>query len=162
MVSMREELTRQQKVLSTSEEFAKNLFGSHQVEFFQPGQASPERCRVLPRKSGNGATVYLLLSKVPIPQTLQLQYHVYSQPSNSYASIGNLVIFSWGDPADNLKAHQLAVSYFPDNSSRAEITALSETDGRVYADGEPLFRYGESDPGFTGNKWVKLTSQQNP
>ena len=159
MVSIREELTKQQKVLSSSEEFAKQLFSSHQAEFFQPGRTPQERCRILPRKNGNGATVYLVLSKVPIAQTLQLQYHVFSQPKNSYICISNLVVFSWGDPADNLNAHELTASYFPDNSTRNAITALSEKEGRVYADGEPLFRFGEVDPGFAGNKWVSLKAQ---
>ena len=74
-------------------------------------------------------------------------------------SISNLVIFSWGDPADNLKAHELTASYFPDSSAPPAITALSEKEGRVYADGEPLFRIGEADPGFAGNKWVSLNSK---
>jgi hypothetical protein len=154
MVAIREELTKQQRALSSSEEFAKNIFTSHRVEFFQQEQMETDHYKILPRKNGNGATVYLLLGKVPIAQTLQLQYHVFSQPNNSYVNIHNLVIFSWGDPADSLKTHQLSASYFPDGSDKDVIKVLSERDGRVYADGEPLFRLGESDPAFTGNKWV--------
>ena len=74
-------------------------------------------------------------------------------------AIHNLVIFNWGDPADNLKAHQLSASYFPDDSDKDVIKALSEREGRVYADGEPLFRLGETDAGFTGNKWVVVSQK---
>ena len=155
MVSMREELTRQRQVLSSSQDLARSIFSSHQVEFFQPDQAPLEHYKVLPRLKGNGATVYLLLNKVPIAQTLQLQFHIYSQPNNSYVTIHNLVIFSWGDPPDVLKSHQLAASYFPDPADGDLIRVLSEKDGRIYADGEPLFRFGEADPGFHGDKWIQ-------
>lgn len=154
MVSIREELTRQRQVLSSSQDLAKNIFSSHQVEFFQPEQTPLEHFKVLPRIKGNGATVYFLLNKVPIAQTLQLQFHIFSQPNNSYVTIHNLVIFSWGDPADALKSHQLSASYFPDPADSDMIKVLSEKDGRVYADGEPLFRFGEPDPSFHGDKWV--------
>jgi hypothetical protein len=156
MVSIREELMKQQQALSNSQEFARSIFTSHQVEFFQINQTPSDHYKILPRRNGTGATVYLLLTKVPIVQTLQLQYHVFSQPNNSYLSIRNLVVFSWGDPAGNLEAHQLSASYFPDSSEGDMIKALSEKDGRVYADGEPLFRYGEPDPSFAGNRWIKI------
>jgi hypothetical protein len=117
MIAIREELTRHQKVLSSSEEFARSIFSSHRVDFFQPEQSPADHYRILPRAKGNGATVYLLLNRVPIAETLQLQFHIFSQPSNSYVTIHNLVVFSWGDPAETLKAHQLSASYFPDKQT---------------------------------------------
>jgi len=161
MGMMRDELARQQKVLSSSEEFARSVFSSHRVDYFRQDQTPADRYRVLTRRTGAGATVYLLLSRAPIKETLQLQYHIYAQPINSYGSIHNLVIFSWGDTAPpNLKDFQISASYFPDASDNEVIKGLSEADGRVYADGEPLIRASEPDPGFTGNKWMKLAAQQ--
>lgn len=159
MISIREELTKQQKVLSSSGDFVRSVFSSHRMDYFQGGGADSSRYKVLPRKSGVGATVYLLLSKPPIRQTLQLQYHIFAQPGNSYLNIHNLVIFSWGDPAGSLDQHELSASYFPDDSDTEIINTLSEADGRIYADGQPLFRFGEADPGFTGNKWIKVSNK---
>lgn len=157
LTSIREELARQQKQFSSSESFAKSVFSSHRVEFFDPGQPPSARYRILPRKTGQGATVYLLLDKPPVAETLQLQYHVFAQPRNSFFSIHNLVIFNWGDPAPSL-TKQVSISYFPDPSDKEVIKTLSDKDGRIYADGEPLLRVGEPDAGFTGNKWLRAAT----
>lgn len=154
MIAMREELAKQQRILSSTPDFVKSIFGSHQLEIFQLDKTLGNRFQVLPRQKAQGATVYILLKKTPIPQTLQLQYHVFSQPPNSYFNIHNLVVFSWGDPADRLRANQLSVSYFPDEGDKELIGVLSAKNGRVYADSEPFFRIGEPDPEFTGNKWI--------
>jgi hypothetical protein len=50
MISIREELTRQQRVLSSTEEFARGVFKSHRVEFFQPDQTLSDRYKILARK----------------------------------------------------------------------------------------------------------------
>jgi hypothetical protein len=154
LASMQEQLERQQKVLSSSGEFVRSVFSSHQVDFFTPDQAATPRYRILPRVSGQGASVYLLLGKQPIRETLELKYHIFSQPENSYFSVKNLVIFSWGDAAESVKTHQISLSYFPNLSEKDLIKGLSEKDGRVYADGEPLPRIGEPDPAFKGNRWI--------
>jgi hypothetical protein len=70
----------------------------------------------------------------------------------------NVVIFLWGDSPDNLKTQQLSTSYFPNKSDKDIIHSLSEHDGRVFADDQPLAKYNQVDPDFKGNKWMPLTS----
>ena len=151
------EIEAQQRVISSSEEFAKSIFSSHVVEFFHIGQPPNDRYAVLsPPKGGNRTVLFLLLQSVPIPETLQLQYHIYTQPQNSYGSVQNLVMFFWADPPDNLKAQQLSVSYFPDKSNKDIIHSLSQHDGRVFADDQPLPKLNQVDPEFKGNRWFTV------
>jgi hypothetical protein len=103
--------------------------------------------------------VWLLLDKSPIQGTIQLQYYVSVQPPNTYFVVAhNLIVFFWGDPLENLKQKPLSVSYFPANSDSELIHSLSEHDGRVWADDQPLPKVGQVDPDFKGNKWMPITS----
>ena len=67
----------------------------------------------------------------------------------------------WGDPAERLQTKSLSVSYFPDKSDKEIIRSLSERDGRVFADEEPLPKFSEPDPDFKGNKWIPLGGRLN-
>src|SRR5689334_21531314 len=108
MSAMRKQLAQattdiraQQKVVSSSEEFVKGIFSTHFVEFFRIGQPPENLYAVLPPPPGtNRSVVFLVLHSVPIPETLQLQYHIYTQPQNSYLNVHNLAIFFWADPPD--------------------------------------------------------------
>lgn len=150
------DIKAQQKIISSSEDFVKAVFSSHIVEIFHIGQPPAERYAILPPPSGGNRTVvFLLLKSSPIPETLQLQYHIFAQPPNSYFSLHNIVIYFWGPQSpDGLKEQQLSAFYFPDKSDKDLITALSEHDGRVFADGEPLPKLNQPDPDFPGNKWL--------
>ena len=143
-----QEIDTQRKALGSSQEFAKQIFQSYATEYFLSTQTPADRMRVPPRKQGQGATVYLLLKETPIPQTTQLQWRTAAQPRNSYVNVHNLVMFNWADPATSFSTEQLSVAYFPDKSDQQLIKSLSERDARVYADGEPLVRFGEPDPDF--------------
>jgi hypothetical protein len=149
----------QQQVLSSSEEFVKSVFSSHKVEIFNISQPPKDRYAVVPpaTKEIKNTAVWLLLDAAPIPETLQLQYHLYVQPRGSYFRIvHNLIVFFWGDPAETLQQKPLSVSYFPDKSDKEIIQSLSEHEGRVYADNEPLPKFNEPDPDFKGNKWILM------
>ncbi len=154
-----DEIHAQQKVISSSQDFVKNIFSSHMVEMFSIGQPPADRYAIIPPVSkGNPNTVvWLLLQKAPIDGTLQLQYFISVQPPNSYFRLfHNLIVFFWGDPPDNLKQRPLSVSYFPDTSDTDLIHSLSEHDGRAWADDQPLPKFGEPDPDFKGNKWMPM------
>ncbi len=56
----------------------------------------------------------MFLKAVPIFQTVQINYRIFVQPKSSYHLNGNLLLFIWGDPADNLKQYPIEVSYVPD------------------------------------------------
>jgi hypothetical protein len=166
MMAMQQQLAQattaiqaQQKVISSSEEFVKSVFSSHVVQIFNIGQPPKDRYAVVPptTKENKNTVVFLLLNATPIQGTLQLQYHIYAQPPDSYFNIHNLVLFFWADPADNLRQKPLSVSYFPDKSDKEMIHSLSEHDGRVFADDQPLPKFGEPDPTFGGNKWMQFS-----
>jgi hypothetical protein len=149
------DIQAQQKVISSSEDFVKSVFSAHVFEIFQIGQPPVNRYAMIPPPPGAKlTTVFLLLRSVPISETVQVQYYVFSQPPNSYFAIKNLVIFLWNDPPDSLKTQQLSVSYFPDSSDKDIIQSLSEHDGRVFADDQPLPKFNQVDPDFKGNKWM--------
>lgn len=93
---------------------------------------------------------------MPIQGTLQLQQQVAVQPPDSYFNIHNLVVFFWGDPASGLEQKPLTVSYFPDKSDADKIHTLSDHDGRLFADDQPLPKFDRPDPDFKGNKWMKV------
>jgi hypothetical protein len=152
------DIEAQRRVLSSSQDFAKSIFSSHVTQTFLIGE--PPRGRYVmvppPTKEFTNTVVWLLLDSTPIKGTLQLQYFVSLQPPNSYFQFAhNLVVFLWGDPAENLQQKPLSVSYFPDRSDNIGlIHSLSEHDGRVWADDQPLPKINQPDPEFTGNRWI--------
>ena len=156
------DIQAQQKTLSSSQDFVKSVFGSHVTQYFSfklnPGATRTvdrtNRYAVIP-PTGQGSTIVLmLLNATPIDGTLQLQQRVAVQPPGSFLNIHNLVIFFWGDSASGLEAQPISVSYFPDKSDADIIRSLSDHDGRVFADDQPLQKFGEPDPDFKGNKWL--------
>jgi hypothetical protein len=161
------DIEAQQKVLSNSEEFVKSVFSSHVTEYFSlklnVSSArtidSKNRYAVIPpsAKENKNTVVLLLLNTTPIQGTLQLQQQVAVQPPGSFFNIHNLVLFFWGDPASSLEQKPLSASYFPDKGDKEIIHSLSERDGRVFADDQPLPKFGEPDPDFKGNKWMPMS-----
>jgi hypothetical protein len=157
------DLAAQQKVISSSEEFVKKVFSTHATYIFGFKDFDKSNAVVIPASQGTKNTVvYMLVPNAPIDGTLQLQYKIYVQPPGSYIHIHNLILFFWGDPADNLKTDTLAVSFFPDNSDKETIKALTVRDGRVYADDQPLPKFGQPDPDWKGNKWMPLGDNTKP
>jgi hypothetical protein len=162
MESLRQQLGKatadiqaQQKVIASSENFVKEVFSSHVVEIFHVGQPPDDRYAIVPpAPGGDKTTVFLLLNTSPVSGTLQLQFHIFAQPPNSYFSIHNLIVYFWGQSLDALKQQQLSVSYFPDKSDKDIIQSLSIRDGRAFADGEPLPKFNQPDPDFKGDKWL--------
>jgi hypothetical protein len=142
------DIQAQQKALSSSEQFVKSVFSSHVTQYFSfklnvgaVRTVDSKKCYVVippSTKDGKITVVLLLLDRTPIEGTLQLQQQVAVQPPGSYFNIHNLVVFYWGDPASNLETKPLSVSYFPDKSDTEIIHSLSEHDGRVFADDQPL------------------------
>jgi hypothetical protein len=162
MVAMQNQLTQatsdiqaQQKVISSSEEFVKQVFSSHKIDYFMMAvlPAATRYATIAAPSGGKNSVVFLLLDSAPVAQTLQLQYKVFAQPPNSYITVHNLVIFFWGEDLNNLKGQQLSAAYFPDKSDKKIIHSLSFKDGRAFADGEPLPKFNQPDPDFKGDTW---------
>jgi hypothetical protein len=151
----------QKKLLSNSQDLVKSIFATHRFDVFvglPQHQGAPQgRYAIIPPPNGAPGTtiVLLLLTATPLPNTLQLQYHVFAQQPTTYFMIAhNLVIFFWGESAANLENKQMSASYFADLSDTEIIHSLSEHDGRWFADDQPLQKYGQPDPDWKGNKWT--------
>lgn len=161
------DIQAQQKVIASSEDFVKSVFGSHVTQFVFIKLTSASHT-IDPRgryavispstKENKLTTVLLILDTTPIQGTLQLQQQVAVQPPGSYFNFQNLVVFLWGDPPSALEQKPLIVSYFPDKSDKDLIHGLSEHDGRIFADDQPLPKFNEPDPDFKGNKWMPLVA----
>lgn len=135
-----EAVRNQQKLISSSEAFAKKIFSSHVSYAFDLNKVPSNRFYIVTREKGDkNSLLFLLLPSVPISQTVQLQYYIYTQPPNSYQLIKNLLIFSWGDPPENLKKRALSVSYFPDLSEKP-FKALIARNGILFVDNKALIK----------------------
>ncbi len=160
----RDQLQAQQKVLSSSETFIKHVFSSHAIAVINLNNMASDQYVVVPPPSSQikNTVLYVLLPASPIPGTIQLQYRFSIQPPNSYFSLHNLLIFFWGDPPEALKASELTASYFPDSEDRDSIHKLIYKDGRVFADGEALPKFGQPDIDFKGSKWIPMVTLPPP
>lgn len=159
------DLAAQQRVISSSEEFVKQVFSTHVTSYFAFNEFVQQTVIVIPPPQGannSNTVVLMLLPDSPIDGTLQLQFKVALEPPGSYLHLHNLILFFWGDPPEVLKSGMLAVSYFPDKSDKEIIKALTIRDGRVYADDQPMPKFGQADPDFKGNKWMPLAQPAKP
>jgi Sec-independent protein translocase protein TatA len=134
------EIAIQQGKLTTTNELVTAMFSKGETETFQTAVGNTPSYVVYPFPGApKGAIVFMLLKSAPIFQTVQLQFHIYTQPKNSYFLKGNVLKFIWGDPADKLKQYPLLVSYVPDPTYHGVVySALSIKDGHVVADGVQL------------------------
>jgi hypothetical protein len=131
------EIVAQQEKLTSTNELVTAMFSKGQTEVFPTTLGNMGDYAVYPLSgTQQGAMVYMLLKSAPIYQTIQIQFHVATQPKYSYGLQGNVLTFNWGDPVENLKQHPLVVSYVPDPTFHGVIhSALSVKDGHVFADG---------------------------
>jgi hypothetical protein len=148
------DLAAQQKVISSSEDFVKQVFSTHKTLYFSFNSFVQPNHSIVIQMGERMSVVFMLLPETPIDGTLQLQYKTALQPAESYLHFHNLIMFFWGDSIEVLKAQPLAVSFFPDKGDKDLIKSLDVRDGRVYADDQPFPKYGQPDPDFKGNKWM--------
>jgi hypothetical protein len=130
------EIADQQKKLANTDEIVKALYSKGRTQYVDTKTASQQFVALQKTKR---VAVYFLLTDPPIYQTVQLVWHVYTQPKGSYSVVGNVVVFMWGDPLENLKNYPLEISYVPDPTAGAlRFSSLALRDGHVYADGNLL------------------------
>jgi hypothetical protein len=129
------QINEQQKKLTDTGELVKSLFANSHVEQFNETVVG----RYIVREGDNRRVVYMLLTDIPIPQSVQIQFHIFTQPRNSYVVSRNVVIFFWADPAESLKQHPLLVSYVADpNAQEKPFKTLLLNKDRVFADSVQL------------------------
>ncbi len=127
------DIAEQQKKLASTDELVKALFSKGKTEYFQT--AAPASNILIKPLSPNAAFVFMLLQSVPIFQTIEVKWRVFSQPRGSYSTNNNVLFFSWGESADNLKQYPLEVTYVPDPTAKTQpFKTLALKDNAVYAD----------------------------
>jgi len=130
------EIADQQKKLIDTGELVKSFYSNLRSQFFDFTSFSADH---LFREGSVGQprrVVLMLLKDAPIPESVQIQFHVFSQPRNSFLVIGNLIVFFWGDSAENLKQHSLNVSYAKDPNFKGKLFQTLSVDehGVIHAD----------------------------
>ena len=105
------EIAEQETKLASTDELVKTLFSKGTTEMFITSGTAPN---IVVVPNAHGALVFMLLRSAPIFQTVEMKWHVASQPRSSYAITNNLLSFSWGDPAESLKQYPFEVTYVPD------------------------------------------------
>jgi F0F1-type ATP synthase membrane subunit b/b' len=130
------DIVEQQKKLASTDELVKTLFSKGTTEYF-PTTVTTSNAVIVPR--AKGAVVFMLLKSAPIYQTIEVKWHVYSQPRGSYTLINNILLFVWDDPADNLKQYPLEVTYVPDPTSKnPAYKALTVKSNSLFADEQKI------------------------
>ena len=127
------DIAEQQRKLASTNELVKSLFSRGKTEYFDT-KSSSTRFAYVPYKGG--VWVYMLLADIPIRETVEIKFHVYSQPKSSYFPINsNVLFFNWGQTLEALQQQPLEVNYVPDpTQSKEKFKALSVRDRRAYAD----------------------------
>jgi hypothetical protein len=105
-------LNEQQKKLADINQLLKAFYRAGRTVYVET--TSDHDALAIVSHSENQVTLYALLPDVPIPQTLQLQYHVAVQPRISYYSDNNLITFWWAQNEASLRSKPMAFSYVPD------------------------------------------------
>lgn len=141
--TVKDSLTRLQNQIKTQDvELSRlkaqmvNLFESFKTESFIIENNKKTRILAVNEKV---TLVIIRLESIPIEGSVKLQWHLYSQPPNSYFLNKNIVYFNWGDPIDNLSKHQAHVSYAADPTDNNVLGDLREVNGEIFAGEELLF-----------------------
>lgn len=151
-----QKLNEQQQKLADINQLLKAFYEASTTKLYDTSTDSDRL--VIMQHSDDRVTLYALLPDVPIPQTLQLQYHVAVQPRSTYFTDGNLVTFRWGQSETNLRSKPMEFTYVPDPTSNPKYSKLVKRGHRVFADERPL------PYGFITNDPVvqKLIQQKGP
>ena len=140
------QIEAQEKKLSDLSSLIKSVYEAPQTTFLDTSKDSPQL--VILAHQPAKASVYVLLPKPPIPQTLQIQWELAVQPPNSYWILGsNLVVLRWADSVDRLRSKPISVRFVGDPTSEPQFHGLERRGDRVYVDGEPvMWGFAEDDP----------------
>ena len=147
-----ETITAQEKKITDTSELVKAIFARARTDSFEP-TATPDQMVII-KHDDSHASIYLLLHEIPIEGSLQLQYHVFSQPKTSYEvlrsgdALVNVVGFRWGENSANLVGKILTASYIGDPTAQSALfKSLTVKEDRAYADGVPLpYMYPQYEP----------------
>jgi hypothetical protein len=129
-------LEKQQVKLADMDQLLKSFYEARKTEVFNTKTDAKDLIAL--RHDDTHATIYILLSSPPIPQTVDVQWHVYAEPKTSYNVVNNVLIFRWGQSVESFRTQQLTVTYVADPTQKSLYSKLSINDNRVSADEDPL------------------------
>lgn len=119
-------LAKQQKDLSDVQYLVRNLFSRAETETFTHTDSNRMFIVENPPSNINArAVIFFQLKKVPIKQSLRLQFHLFSQPFGSYMIANNIVYFRWGDAPATAREHPFYVDYVADPSPSNNIIVIN-------------------------------------
>lgn len=143
--SSQEALDIQQKKLADVDQILKSFYEASTTDTVDTKKDS-DRLVIIGHDETH-VSIYVVLPRPPIPQTLQLQWHVYAQPRNSYYVQENLVVFRWGQSESSFREHNLSLSYVPDPTKTAVERHLVRRGDRALLDGRvQMYPFGQFDP----------------
>lgn len=129
-------ITSQNKELDRLKTQMVSLFNSLKTESFKIENNSKTRVINLSEKE---TLVIIRLESIPIEGSVKLQWHIYSQPPDSFFINKNVIYFKWGDPASKLNTKQTYVSYAADPSDNNLLGELKEVNGEIFAGESKIF-----------------------
>lgn len=151
--SQQEALQKQQEKLADLDQLITSIYEARRSEIHEATQDSSTLVAV--KHDDTHVDVYVSLDSPPIPQTVDLQWHVFAQPKDSFMIYGNVLIFRWGQSLEVFRSHPLTITYVPMPKQNSIDGELSLKDSRVFIGSEPLiYGYYNLDPVF-----VRLVKQ---
>lgn len=129
---LQKQLNSQDVEIKKTRVFITDLYKNINTEIFNSDNTSTFQVVQFDNTTKRGLVI-LRLQKVPIPQSVRLQYHIYAQPPNSYGGYRNLVFFIWGEDIKALKDKQLYIFYSADSSAIEPIGYLSRRADGIFA-----------------------------
>jgi hypothetical protein len=169
--SAQAQIREQQRVITSSADFAKQIFSSHRQVLFERATANKKGFAIIPIDPPNppdptkppAEALYVLLPEAPVPGTVQIQFNQTVAAPASYAVFHNLLAMALEKGAeDSLLGKNVSFSYFPDPDDVNLIHELDVKDGRVLADNEALPKFGQLDLDFKGSKWIPALGTATP
>lgn len=131
--------------------FIQAIFKNQIVESLDSSQN--DRIRII-KVNENFAFVLIRLNEIPIPDTVQLQWHVFDQPAGSYSMIDNMLLFNWADDIKKLETKTFTIRYIAANPLNLPKLEFREKDGYLYIGNKLCFRLSDGTP-FNINNNIK-------
>jgi hypothetical protein len=166
------QIKEQQRVITSSADFAKQIFSSHRQGFFEHDKADKYSFAILPVENNLAPidpskpptdALYVLLPEAVVGGTVQMQFNQIVAAPNSFFVFHNLIIAFLDKNAENILLQKpVSIGYFPDPEDLNLIRKLEVKDGRVFGDDEALPKFGQIDPDFKGSKWMRISTTPSP
>jgi len=143
------QIQEQQKVITSSEDFAKKIFSSHKRFSFDIKTMEKSQYAIVDAgQSPDGiqlSALYLIIPSTPVEGTLDIQFNQTMAAPGSFGSIHNVAVIILQKPSqDQLTGKPITLGYFPDPEDKMLLRTLTVKEGRAFADNMAL-PFGKQD-----------------